>query len=358
MMTEQRIDAEMDNRRVEIVTEITDLNVLSADPTPLRPSEVVWSRSKTEAAEGRRGWYITAKGRARLTGYLRNHGQMRRSSMVFVAPERESGVGGDLQGSGICVRTGQTYGLLTARHVLMDRDGELRHPKGLFARFFAIGEPYTAGFAVRLSREKLYAPRSRLAGQIIQPGLPDVAILRFSKQDLDAILQSTKNTKGPQSVGEPEWLDLDHLQEIDYEDSKAILGGGWFLTGGLGERSRAGFVYMQITSVFVDRVYLRAGFTYYGLLHGAVEQDESDNQNYKGTSGGPLWQQRLTPAGLAKLGSDTGDKLTPEDLGPPILSGVAFFQRPHETGRYRSELYCQRLDNRLIRELKKALRDQ
>ena len=344
-----------DDTRVEIVPEITNLNVQGADPEPFQPSEVVWSRRETEASEGRRGSFISGRARDRLGEYVRNNSPMRRSSMVFTVPERQPGAGGWLQGSGICVRTGQTYGLLTARHVLVDRNGELRHPERLFARFFDVGGQSTRGFAVRLQREKLFFPLS-IPGQVSQSGLPDVAILRISKHELDEVMQKTKDCEGPDSVGEPEWIDLDHLEEIDYEDPKDVLGGCWYLTGGLGERSKAGLVYMQTTGVFVDRLFKRGGFTYYGLLHGGVDQDESDNQNFEGNSGGPLWQQRLTPAGLAKLSNDTGGRLTPEDLESPILSGVAFYQeRRRQIGRHRSELYCHRLDNRLFLALKNAL---
>ena len=249
---------------------------------------------------------------------------------------------------------------MTARHVLVDRNGEPRHSRGLLARFFDVGDAYSKGFGVSLQREKLYFPCTREPGGIVHPGVPDIAIVRFPKQDLDDAMRQIQNRKGSGSVGKPAWIDLEHLQEgvVDYGKSDEILGGCWFLTGAIGERSDPGFVFMQTTTVRVDRVYQRGGYTYYGLFHGGEDQPESENQTYAGTSGGPLWQQKLTPQGLAKLSRNREIEITPEDLRPPTLSGVAFYQeRRRKTGKYRSEIYCQRLDKRVLQALADALLD-
>ena len=127
------------------------------------------------------------------------------------------------------------------------------------------------------------------------------------------------------------------------------------MTGAISERSGPGFAYLQITDVFVDRVYERGGYQYLGLFHGGRDRPSAENQNYAGTSGGPLWQQHLSERTIQKLRQNTEGPLTPDDLLSPHLGAVAFYQdrrgRTDSTGKARAEIYCQRLDATLLTSL-------
>ena len=48
-----------EEKGIDIVQDVNALNVLGADPAPFQPTDVVWSRSETEAKD-RRGTFIPA----------------------------------------------------------------------------------------------------------------------------------------------------------------------------------------------------------------------------------------------------------------------------------------------------------
>ena len=88
-----------EEKSIEIVQDVNPLNVLGADPVPFQPTDVVWSRSETEAKD-RRGTFIPGTGLERLSKFVMRRSPMRRSTMVFGTPEGQSGAGLRLVGSG------------------------------------------------------------------------------------------------------------------------------------------------------------------------------------------------------------------------------------------------------------------
>ena len=306
---------------------------------------------------------IPPAGRAKLLHFLHDYCPMRRSTVVFATPKESDPSGAEVAGSGICVRSGDAFGVLTARHVLVDPSGERRHQSGLLIRFFDDRCVTSKGFAVPVHRAGLHYPVTRESEQPVWPGLPDIAVLRIDKPAITTYLAKIHEEDSTASNGNPRWLDLRELAAEAIPGSPqgldGILKGSWFMTGAISERSGPGFAYLQITDVFVDRVYERGGYQYFGLFHGGPDRRSAENQNYGGTSGGPLWQQRLSERTIHKLCQNSGGPLTPDDLLSPHLGAVAFYQdrrgRTDSSGKARAEIYCQRLDVTLLKTLAEEL---
>ena len=344
------------------VTELNFYGIQGSNPEPFRTVEIKWSRKEAEAANENMN-YIPPTGRAKLLQFLHEYCPMRRSTVVFAAPKESDPSGAEVAGSGICVRSGDAFGVLTARHVLVDPSGKLRHQSGLLIRFFDDRCVTSKGFAVPVHRGGLYYPVTRTIEQAVWPGLPDIGILRIDQPAMSTYLAKIHEEDSTADNGNPRWLDLRELAADAISGSPQgldeILKGSWFVTGAISERSGPGFTYVQITDVFVDRVYERGGYQYLGLFHGGQDRPSAENQNYGGTSGGPLWQQRLSERSIHKLCQNSGGPLTPDDLLSPHLGAVVFYQdrrgRTDSNGKERAEIYGQRLDATLLTTLAEQL---
>ena len=114
-----------------------------------------------------------------------------------------------------------------------------------------------------------------------------------------------------------------------------MLKGSWLITGVRGERSDVKKFYSEVDGIVIDRIYRRSECEYYGVFIDEVGGRRDQTRSWKGTSGGGIWQQRLRESGWRKIEQSSPPSLTPEDLEPPVLGGVAFF---HETRKSPQEL--------------------
>lgn len=293
-------------------------------------------------------------------------------------------------GSGVCVTSGGRRGILTARHVLFaDDEGTRRLPNpvvGFMPSQISVlrelqrrGKPLGEGPlvfpsmpAISIGDRQTVAPLQHPGKSCPDPGLPDIAIIVISDaDDFEKRLREAAG-EGP-FTSDPEWLDLDAEERVGIpyslvdSDADKMLEGDWVVTGVKGERSNVGKIMSEAGIGIVDRIYRRSECEYYGIFLDEVDGNRAGSKSWKGTSGGGVWQQRLTRAGQQKLQSIAPSPLTPEDLEPPVLGGIAFF---HETRKspeelrdaagkyYRSELYAHRIDEMLLGIIKRALRGQ
>ena len=203
------------------------------------------------------------------------------------------------------------------------------------------------------------------------PGLPDIAIIMVSEDFQERL----ENAAAAEGIDPPEskWVDLDRddLVNIPYGptvgDDK-MLNGNWLITGLRGERSGVGKLYYETNGIEIDRIYKRSEYEYYGIFVDEVDGSRAQSRSWKGTSGGGVWQQRLTQAGRRKVEQFSPSSLTPEDLEPPILGGIAFFHEtrksPNElrgdlggTTYYHGELYAHRVGGMLLDTIRHTLRE-
>ena len=297
---------------------------------------------------------------------------------------------GEPAGSGVCVTSGGRRGILTARHVLyVDGGGEVRLPNPV------IGFAPPRGKMHQEQRRRQHEQRNsgepfgpfqitgisigdRVTGVPLQPedrvypdpGLPDIAIIVLS-DDIEERLREAARAEGT-AVPEPEWVDLDRedLVGIPYglaSEDDEMLKGSWLITGVRGERSDVKKFYSEVDGIVIDRIYRRSGCDYYGILVDEVGGRRDRSRSWPGTSGGGIWQQRLRQSGWRKIEQFSSPSLTPEDLEPPVLGGVAFFHETRKSPdelkgdldgprRYRGELYAHRIDRTLLGLMRSVLR--
>ena len=300
---------------------------------------------------------------------------------------RESG---EPAGSGVCVTSGGRRGILTARHVLYaDGEREERLPSPVIG-FAPPQREIVEGHRRRLhgrrnSREPLgpfqvtgisigdratIAPLQREGKIYPDPGLPDIAIIAVS-DDIEERLREAARAEGT-AAPEPRWVDLDRedLVSIPYgptNDDDKMLRGSWLITGLRGERSGFKKFYSETDGIVIDRIYRRSEYEYYGIFVDEVGGRRAQSRGWKGTSGGGVWQQKLTQSGWRKIEQFSPPSLTPEDLEPPVLGGIAFFHETrkspqelrgdlHGTTQYRGELYAHRIGGTLVGLIRRALR--
>ena len=358
--------------------------VLGAPPTPMSTNEIVWSRKYAMRDVDYRD-FSEAQQHALLEGIMK-YGAAIRYHAIFA---RESG---EPAGSGVCVTSGGRRGILTARHVL-DAGGEGGKP--LFDPLVGFAPPQSEMMqdqrrrqhGPRNSRKPIgpfqvtgisigdrvtFVPLQRREKACPDPRLPDIAIVVVS-DDIEERLRKAAHGEGT-AVPEPRWLDLDSgdLVSVPYGlrvENDEMLRGSWLITGLRGERSNVKKFYSEMDGIVIDRIYRRSEWEYYGIFVDEVGGRRDQNRSWKGTSGGGIWQQRLKQSGWRKVGQSALRSLTPEDLEPPVLGGVAFFHETRkssqelrsdrdDTRRYRGELYAHRIDKSLLDVIRSALRHE
>ena len=292
---------------------------------------------------------------------------------------------GEPAGSGVCVMGGGRRGLLTARHVLFaDDEGRKRlpnpvvvfmPPRDYMLRALSrhdnlidsegpfLGMPMTG---ISLGDRETIVPLQRPGKDCPDPGLPDIAVIAIS-DSLEERLREAAAEAGTLAP-EPEWLDLDTGDQVGVQHSMTnrdeMLRRDWVIAGVRSERSGTKKIYSQASIGIVDRIYRRSEYEYYGIFVDEVHGSRARSRSWKGTSGGGVWQQRLTKAGLRKVQTVAPSPFTPEDLAPPVLGGIAFYHETRKTPEelrdsdgkyYRSELYAHRIDEAVLGIVRRAL---
>ena len=354
--------------------------ILGAPPLPMRTDEIEWTR-RAALSDARYHRLSEVQQKVILEGIITYSTAVRHHAKLAT----ESG---EPAGSGVCVTSGGRLGILTARHVLYaDDEGKKRLPnpvisfmppksamlrelkrhdrpldsKGPLGVFPMVG--------ISIGNRETVVPLQRPGKSCPDPGLPDIAVIAISN-DIEERLRETAAAEG-RVAPEPEWLDLDAEEQVGIpysmtnNDTDEMLEGDWIITGVRGERSSIGKILSESNVGIVDRIYRRSEYEYYGIFLDEVNGSRARSKGWKGTSGGGVWQQRFTQAGRRKLQSIAPSPLTPEDLEPPVLGGIAFF---HETRKspqelrsadgtcHRSELYAHRIDEMLLGIIRRALR--
>ena len=357
--------------------------ILGAPPTPMSTNEMVWSRRYAMRNADYRD-FSEAQQNALLEGIMK-WGAAHRHHAILATES------GEPAGSGVCVTSGGRRGILTARHVLY-ADGEREKPRFNPVIGFApprsemIQDQRRRQQGRRNSREPLgpfqvtgistgdsviIAPLQRIDKSYPDPGLPDIAIVVVS-DDIEERVREAARAEGTASP-EPHWVDLDRedLVSIPYgptNEEDEMLRGSWLITGLRGERSDVKKFYSETDGIVIDRIYRRSEYEYYGIFVDEVGGRRAQFRGWKGTSGGGVWQQKLTPSGWRKIEQCSPPSLTPEDLEPPVLGGIAFFHEMRKspqqlrgdldrTTRYRGELYAHRIGGTLLGLIRRALRN-
>ena len=366
--------------RIKQVSEIR-AGVLTAPPAPMSTNEIAWSRrSAMQSAH-----YLNlskSQQNALLDGVMK-WGTAHRYLTLF---STESGAPA---GSGVCVTSGGRRGILTARHVLYT---DLKTKARAFDQVVVLFAPPQLEMLLEQRRRQfrtqdgritlgpcrvtgisvgdhtIYAPDQQEESMYPDPGLPDIAIIVLA-DDIEERLREAAQSEGT-TAPEPQWLDLDReeLVSIPYgptsEDDEMLMGP-WQISGLRGERSDVLKLYGETDWIVVDRIYRRSMYEYYGIFVDEVGGTRAQSRGWKGTSGGGVWQQRLTPSGQRKIEQYSAPSLTPEDLEPPVLGGIAFFHETRKspqdlragrdgTTQYRGELYAHRIGGTLLDVIRRA----
>ena len=366
------------------VTWVRDIGagILGAPPTPMSTNEIVWSRRSAMRNADYRD-FSEAQQNALLQGIMK-YGAVHRYHAILATES------GEPAGSGVCVTSGGRRGILTARHVLYadgEREERLSNPVIGFAppQGDIIEDQRRRQHGRRNSSEPLgpfpvtgisigdrvtIAPLQRKDKSYPDPGLPDIAIVVVS-DDIEERLREAARTEGT-AVPEPRWVDLDRedLVSIPYgptNEDDEMLRGSWLIAGLRGERSDFKKFYSETDGIVIDRIYRRSECEYYGIFLDEVGGRRAQSRGWKGTSGGGVWQQKLTQSGWRKIEQFSPPSLTPEDLEPPVLGGIAFFHETrkspqelrgdlHGRTRYSGELYAHRIGGTLLGLIGHALR--
>ena len=343
-------------------------------------NEIVWSRRAAMLDVDYRD-FSALQQKAALEGIIK-YGTAHRYHAVLATES------GEPAGSGVCITSGGRRGILTARHVL-DADGEeqyrslvigfappqdqiierqLRHEYGPRRSDRPLGPFRTT--AISIGDRAIFTPLQRPGKACPDPGLPDIAIVAFS-DDIEERLREAASGEGT-AVPDPRWFDLDRDDFVgvpygptDKDDE--MLSGSWLVVGLRGERSGVKKMYCETDGIVIDRIYRRSEYEYYGIFVDEVGGKLAQSRSWKGTSGGGLWQQRLTASGRWKIEQFSPPSLTPEDLDPPVLGGIAFFHETrkspqelrgdvHGSRHYHGEVYAHRIDGMLLGLIRGALR--
>ena len=366
---------------VQLVGNI-EAGILGAPPTPMRASEIVWSRRAAMSNAGYRA-FSEAQQNA-LLGEIMKWGIAHRYHAVLATES------GEPAGSAVCVTSGGRRGILTARHVLsacpegeewrtnlvigfappqdeMIQDQQ-RRQHGRQNSKQPLGPFQVTG--ISLGDRVTIVPLQRKGKICPDPGLPDIAIIVVS-DDIEERLRKAARDEAT-AVPEPRWVDLDsgNLVSIPYgptSNEDKMLAGSWLITGVRGERSDFKKFYSEMDGIVVDRIYRRSEHEYYGIFVDEVGGKRAQYRRWNGTSGGGVWQQRLTQSGWHKIEHFSPPSLTPDDLEPPVLGGIAFFHETRKSSQelrgdrdgtrcYGGELYAHRISGTLLDLIRHALR--
>ena len=235
------------------------------------------------------------------------------------------------------------------------------------------GEPLQnlQAIAMSIGNRTTITPLQQENMTCLDPGLPDISVIVFSDDIEEKLRSAALAEKAP--VPEPQWVDLDGERQVSVpygttgEDDEMLMGS-WLITGLRGERSDVKKMYCETNTIAIDRIYRRNECEYYGIFVDEVGGRRDRSRNWGGTSGGGVWQQRLTESGRQKVEQLSPPPLTPEDFELPVLGGVAFFhetRKPPEelrgnhngTTQYGGELYAHRLGGTLLDLIQRALRE-
>ena len=349
----------------------------------MRTNEITWSRRF--ALRNDNYWEPNEVQQHALMQGIARWGEVQRYHAVLTT---ESGMPA---GSGVCVKSGGQRGLLTARHVLYangKRKKRLPNPLISFApsqremlqeqrrrRHWQpnSGEPLQnlQAIAMSIGNRTTITPLQQENMTCLDPGLPDISVIVFSDDIEEKLRSAALAEKAP--VPEPQWVDLDGERQVSVpygttgEDDEMLMGS-WLITGLRGERSDVKKMYCETNTIAIDRIYRRNECEYYGIFVDEVGGRRDRSRNWGGTSGGGVWQQRLTESGRQKVEQLSPPPLTPEDFELPVLGGVAFFhetRKPPEelrgnhngTTQYGGELYAHRLGGTLLDLIQRALRE-
>ena len=285
--------------------------------------------------------------------------------------------------------SGGRRGIVTARHVLYADDegrkrlsnpvvsfmpplSDMRREFGVRDRPVESREPWgpVPMIGISIGTRETFVPLQRPGKPYPDPGLPDIAIIVISDDFEERLREAAAETAGT-ITPEPEWLDLDTENQVGVSyslsnhDADQMLRGDWAIIGVRGERSGTKKIYSEMDIGIVDRIYRRSEYEYYGIFVDEVHGSRAMSRSWKGTSGGGVWQQRLTQAGQRKIQNIAPSPLTAEDLAPPVLGGIAFYHETRKSPedlkgsdgtRYRSELYAHRIEEMLLGIIRRALR--
>ena len=371
-------------KSVPNVTSVRDIGagILGAPPTPMSINEIVWSRRSALCSANFRD-STQAQQNALLEGIM-TWGEAHRCHVTLATES------GEPAGSGICVKSGGQRGILTARHVLY-ADGEIKERQSQLLIGFAPPQsvmleahrrrqygqresgkplgPFRVTF-ISIGDRATIVPLQRKDKIYADPGLPDIAIIVVS-DDIEERLREAARAEGT-AAPEPRWVNLDSedLVSIPYgptNEDDEMLKGSWLITGLRGERSNFTKFYSEMDEVVIDRIYRRSEYEYYGIFVDEEGGRRVQSRGWKGTSGGGVWQQRFTQSGRRKIEQNLPRCLTPEDLEPPVLGGIAFFHETRKSPqelrgdldgmrRYRGELYAHRIGGMLLGLIRGALR--
>ena len=150
--------------------------------------------------------------------------------------------------------------------------------------------------AASIGNRETVIPLQRPGKPCPDPGLPDIAIIAVSN-DLEERLQKAAVEMGT-ITPEPQWIDLDTEDQVGIpystaSDPESMLDD-WTITGVRGERSGSKRMYSETCLCVVDRIYKRSEYEYYGMFAGKANGSRIESKDWKGTSGGGVWRQRLT----------------------------------------------------------------
>ena len=355
--------------------------ILGAPPARMSANEIEWTR-RSALRDVVDYHNLSDTQQKALHEGLVLHGNSRRCHAKLATES------GEPAGSGVCVTSGGRRGMLTARHVLYaDDEGKVRLPNPVIGfmptqsemlrELRRCGKPLDSNellavfptVGVSLGDRETVVPLHRHSRTYPDPGLPDIAIIAISDAaDFEGRLREAAAEHGT-ITPEPEWLDLDTEEQVgipySITDANAdeMLKGFWTINGVRGERSSNKKIYSETDIVVLDRIYRRNEYEYYGVFLDRV--NGSRTRGWKGTSGGGVWQQRLTRSGQQKIKQFSPPPLTPEDLEPPVLGGMVFYHETRKSAQeltasdgtcYRSELYAHRIDEMLLGIIRRAVR--
>ena len=327
-------------------------NEIRACPLPqFQHQNIAWSRRTALLKSDRPGVDLSAERVRQLNDFLAAHTAAPRFHVSLVALDPETPGAGALAGSGTLVRVDDHVGILSASHVFAE--------KGLEGNRFSAG-----GWAVlsnldggKLPGGLVPAERIWLSGGVAHlphkepsvPGLPDITFF---------------------ILNDPSVVEKFHPRAFPFDEAHCCLAGdellvgNWFITGARGERSGPELVYAELDRAgFVDRTYERAGMSFLSSFVDPADGSNEHRRNWGGTSGGGVWNQRLTPVGLDKLRH--GASLSRDDLGDLRLVGVPFFHSavpPHgpavSSDNCQGELIAHHLTPELVRGFRYGVLDQ
>ena len=276
-----------------------------------RSAEVAWSRRTALSGRPGEGVGLSAQRVRRLNDSLAEHTAAPGFHVSLVGPDPDNPKIGSLMGSGTLVRVDDHVGVLSASHVFAEKGIEgNRFGRGGLAVLSNLGEGQAPGGLVSTEAIQLCGGVAHLPHR--EPaavGLPDLAFF---------------------ILNDPVVVEKYRPRAFPFEEASCcvagdeLLVGNWFITGARGERSDRGRLYAELARAgFIDRVYERQSMSFLSTFVDPADAPRTHRRDWGGTSGGGVWNQRLTPVGRDKL--RLGGALSRDDLGELRLVGVPFF---------------------------------